>query len=266
MGYYSNLNYIIRLIHWNAAEAEERASKLRVAGYDVDYEQLNPDVIRELRKNPPTAIVIDLTRLPSQGRDVALGIRKYKTTRYVPLVFVDGDPEKVAHIKQLLPDAVYTTWSGIHNSLKQAIAHPPRDPVVPQSVFDGYSGTPLAKKLGIKANSVVVLVDAPQDFEKTLGELPEGVKLSRQASGLRDLTIWFTKSREDLERHIERMVTLADKGGLWIVWPKKASRIVADLSQADVREVGLAAGLVDYKVCAIDATWAGLRFSRRKSK
>lgn len=107
-------------------------------------------------------------RLPSHGRDVALGIRKFKSTRYVPLVFVEGDPEKVKHIKELLPDAVYTTWSQIQGALKRAIAHPTKDPVVPRTALDGYSGTPLPKKLGIKAHSVVCLIDAPKSFENPL--------------------------------------------------------------------------------------------------
>ncbi|MFQ5825117.1 MAG: hypothetical protein ACE5JB_13780 [bacterium] len=256
----------VRLIHWNATEAEEYASRLRAAGYDVNAEMLDAAGLRVLREDPPDAVVIDLSRLPSQGRDLALAIRKYKSTRYVPLVLVGGDPEKVAHIQEILPDAVYTTWSQIRSSLKRAIAHTPSDPVVPQSVFEGYSGTPLPKKLGIKANSVVVLVGAPRDFERNLGELPDGVLIRRAASGQCDLAIWFTKSRQDLESRLERMAALAGKDGLWIVWPKKASEITTDLSQVVVRKLGLAAGLVDYKVCAIDATWTGLRFTRRKCK
>ena len=256
----------IRLIHWNAGEAEERAERLRSAGYEVVHETLDAAGLRALREEPPGAVVIDLGRLPSHGRDVALGIRKYKSTRHVPLVFVAGAPEKVARIRELLPDAVYTGWDQIRDSLEDAIAHPPVDPVVPRSLLEGYSGTPLPKKLGIKASSVVALVGAPEGFEETLGELPEGVVLRRRARGQPDVTLWFVRSRRDLQRGIERMGDFASKGGLWIVWPKKSSGVASDLSQAAVREVGLAAGLVDYKVCAIDATWSGLCFTRRKRK
>lgn len=119
----------IRLIHWKAAEAEERVDRLRSAGYEAVYKELNAASLREMRDNPPDAVVIDLGRLPSQGRDVALIIRKYKATRQVPLVFVDGDPEKVARIKEILPDAVYTTWSQIRSSLDRAIANPQRTPL-----------------------------------------------------------------------------------------------------------------------------------------
>jgi hypothetical protein len=124
----------------------------------------------------------------------------------------------------------------------------------------------LPKKLGIKPGSVVALVGAPDGFEETLGELPEGVVLLRQLRGQPDVTLWFTRSRKDLDQGIERMGAFAEGGGLWIVWPKKSSGVTTNVSQGVVREVGLAAGLVDYKVCSIDETWSGLRFTRRKLK
>lgn len=256
----------VRLIHWNADEAEEKAARLQTAGYEVTSEPLTAERLRELRDDPPAAVVIDLARLPMQGRDLGLILRKQKTTRHVPLVFVGGDPEKAARVEKDLPDAVYTSWSRIRSSLKRAIARPPARPLVPRSTLDGYAGTPIAKKLGLKANSVVALVGAPPRFEASLGELPEGVQMRRRAGGQCDLIIWFTKSRKELERRVERMVALAGKDGLWIAWQKKSSRIATDLSQAVVRQIGLAAGLVDYKVAAFDETWSGLRFTRRKSK
>ena len=259
----------IRLIHWKAAEFEERAEWLRSAGYEVESEALSPAQLRAMRDDPPSAVVIDLSRAPSQGRDLALGLRKRKSTRYVPLVFVGGDPAKAARIKDLLPDAVYTTWDEIRTPLEQAIAHPPADPVVPDSVFAAYAGTPMPQKLGIKANSVVALVGAPEGFEETLGELPEGAVVHRSTDQppdmSPDLAMWFATSREEVERRIEEMGALADKGSLWIAWPKKASGVKSNLSQNVVREIGLASGLVDYKVCAIDAIWSGLCFTQRKS-
>src|SRR5215470_10007304 len=157
----------IRLIHWKAEEAAERVAKLRAAGYEVDYSELSPGELRDWRNNPPAAFVIDLSRLPLQGRDVAIALRGYKTTRRTPLVFVEGEPEKVERVKVNLPDAVYTNWGRIRGSLKSAIAKPPVSPVVPASNLAGYSGAPLPKKLGIKPNSTVALVGAPKDFEKT---------------------------------------------------------------------------------------------------
>ena len=254
----------IRLIHWKEAEAQERLRALRKAGYEASCEEFSPAIIRQMRAHPPDAVVIDLTRLPSQGRDVALGIRRHKPLRRVPIVFAEGDPKTVDRIKELLPDATYTSWHGIRGTLKRAIANPPADPVVPESNLAGYSGTPLPKKLGIKAGSVAALVNAPDGFEETLGALPDGTVLRRQARGRRDLTIWFTRSRKALDRRIEKMAEVAGDN-LWIAWPKKTSGLASDLTQADVRRVGLAIGLVDYKVCAIDETWSGLKFTRRKT-
>ena len=258
----------IRLIHWKPEQANEKVKYLGDIGYDVRYEPLeNQDFLRRLKENPPDAFVIDLSRLPSNGRDVALALRQYKPTRYVPLVFVDGKPDKVERIKAILPDATYSTWEQISESLKHAIAQPIENPIVPKSLFDGYAGTPLPKKLGIKANSLVTLVNAPGNFKETLGELPENTKLRHEIDGQCELVIWFVKSRKDLEGKIDAMAkTITDNGGLWIAWQKKASGVASDLTQNDVRQVGLAAGLVDYKICSIDRIWSGLKFAHRKLK
>ncbi|MCI0389086.1 MAG: hypothetical protein MOB07_10035 [Acidobacteria bacterium] len=256
----------ISLIHWKAEEAEEKIAKLRAAGFEVDYGEMNPGALRDRLKNPPAAFVIDLSRMPTQGRDVAMALRTRKTTRHTPLVFVEGEPEKVERIKNQLPDAVYTSWSRIRSSLKAAIAKPPSSPVVPASNLAGYSGTPLPKKLGIKPKTVVALVGAPKDFEKTLGELPEGVKLKKQPVATCDLIIWFVRMRAELYDRIKEMGELTGAGGLWIAWPKQSSGVASDMTQNIVRETGLSSGLVDYKVCAIDATWSGLKFAQRKAK
>lgn len=257
----------IRLIHWNLREAKERAGCLKKMGFAVVYDlPEGPVFLRELSKTPPDAVVIDLSRLPSQGRDMTLAIRHQKATRYIPLVFVEGEPEKVDRIKEHLPDVIYTTWNRIGSALKSAMAHPPAVSVVPRSVFEGYSNTPLFKKLGIKTHSKVVLIHAPAGFEKSLGKLPDGVKLSKINRGPRNLTIWFAKSSKELEGHIKPVAGSIENGSLWIVWAKKTSRLISDLTQNNVRKAGLAAGLVDYKICSIDQTWSGLLFTRRKSR
>lgn len=256
----------VRLIHWKAEEAAERIAKLKAAGYEVEYSELDGDGYRALKNDPPAAFVIDLSRAPSHGMEVGTGLRGYKATRAVPLVFVEGEPEKVERIRKLLPDATFTTWSRIRSSLKSAIARPPANPVKPESNLAGYSGTPLPKKLGIKANMTVALVNAPKDFEATLGELPEGVKFKKKASGNPPLIIWFLRTRAELDDRINEMCELTGNGGIWLVWPKKASGVVSDLTENIVRNTGLAVGLVDYKVCAVDAIWSGLKFAVRKVK
>lgn len=256
----------VELIHWQTAEGGKRVEQLEAAGYEVRFERFNgPSFVRRLRKDLPDAVVIDLTRLPSQGRDVGLAIRQAKATRHLPLLFVGGDAEKVERVRELLPDAVYSTWRRIRSSLKRAIARPLEHPVVPKSALAGYSGTPLAKKLGIESGSVVALLGAPSRFEETLGELPPDIRLKWRSAGVADRVLLFVRSQSDLRRRFtaaERCV--ADGGGLWIAWPKKASGVVSDLTQAVVRAHGLEAGLVDYKICSIDTTWSGLLFARRR--
>ncbi len=255
----------VRLIHWKESEAEEKVGFLKKAGYKVAFSLLDSDSLRQMRRDPPAVFVIDLDRLPSQGRDFALGIRIQKATRYVPLVFVGGELKKVNGIKKLLPDAVYTQWNQIDDPLRKAIDYPPVDPVVPSSVMAGYSGTPLPKKLGIKENAVVALVNAPKGIQETLGELPQGVVLSSGLQSIGDLTLWFVRSRAELEEGMSKMVDFGDSAGLWIIWPKKSSGVESDLTQNVVRKIGLASGLVDFKISAIDKTWSGLRFTKRKT-
>jgi hypothetical protein len=125
----------------------------------------------------------------------------------------------------------------------------------------GYSGTPLPRKLGIRESSRVVLVGAPDGFADVLGELPPAVEfVAADAAGV-DVAVLFVLDLATLEA---RFATLSESlqpaGGLWVAWPKRSSGVATELTEGIVREFGLAAGLVDNKVCAIDATWSGLRF------
>lgn len=129
----------------------------------------------------------------------------------------------------------------------------------------GYSGTPLAKKLGVKENFRVGFVDPPKAFQKELGSLPVGVNISigRLAKPL-DLIILFTNSQRTLKTKFPKLAQkLRANGMLWVAWPKRASGVSTDLSENDVRQIGLDAGLVDVKVCAVNEIWSGLKFVYR---
>jgi hypothetical protein len=128
----------------------------------------------------------------------------------------------------------------------------------------GYSGTPLPKKLEIKEDTRVATVGAPADFAGTLGQLPRGARLLRGVAAAHDLTIWFVTSRRQLEGDLRKIAPARGEGSLWIAWPKKASGVKTDVTEDVLREVILPLGLVDRKVCAIDATWSGLLFSWRR--
>ncbi len=128
----------------------------------------------------------------------------------------------------------------------------------------GYSGTALPKKLGIREGSRVAVVSAPDGFARVLGPLPSGVDLRTGARGRCDVVVFFVTRRAELARRFPGFVrALEPDGGLWVAWPKKTSGVATDLGFDAVQEVGLDAGLVDNKVCAIDTTWSGLRFVRR---
>ena len=124
----------------------------------------------------------------------------------------------------------------------------------------GYSGTPLAKKLGIKEGHRVAFPQAPREFTGLLGELREGVTVKSRTTGPLDVIVLFTKSRAELERRLPALRRAMDPAaGLWIAWPKRSSGVETDMTEDVARELGLANRLVDNKVCAIDETWSGLR-------
>jgi len=256
----------IRLIVWNTQEAETKARVLNEAGYDVDAPPLSAGTLRAMRASPPAAVVIDLGRLPSQGRDVGVHIRHSASTCAIPIVFVGGEGEKLDRIRALLPDAVYATWPGIAAAIRSAIDMPPSDPVRTSSGFAAYAGKPLPERLGIRAGAIVELAGAPDAFERTLGTLPDRVQLRRRPVARPDLILWFPRNLRDLESRVGAMAKRTPRGGLWIVWPKTTSTRATDLTQTAVRRTGLAAGLVDYRIVRIDETWAGLRFARRASR
>jgi hypothetical protein len=136
---------------------------------------------------------------------------------------------------------------------------------VPDDRAAGYSGTPLVRKLGVKPEARLGLIGAHEDFDATLGELPPAVHVRRRlAGGPFDVIVAFYKRRAELERRLPTLARALDSaGGLWIAWPKRASGVPTDVTEDVVRQLGLATGLVDNKVCAIDETWSGLRLVYR---
>jgi len=130
----------------------------------------------------------------------------------------------------------------------------------------GYSGTPLFKKLGIKPGAELALLGAPKGFDELLDPMPEGVRLSRRLHPGLDVVVIFTTRQAPLvARFPQAAKALQAAGGLWVAWPKRTSGVSTDLTENVVRDIGLAAGLVDTKVCAIDDVWSGLRFVWRLS-
>ena len=255
----------IKLIHWDKDQCEEKASLLKSVGYEVDSESMrDKETFKRIKELPPDVFVIDLSRLPSHGREIAVGLRQIKSTRNVPIIFAEGEKDKVDKIKKLLPDAIYSSWKGIQSALKKASKQKEIAKVVPLSMMERYADTALVKKLGIKENSKVALINSPKNFKDVLGDLPQNVKLSKTLKGGIDIIIWFTRSREEFDLDFFDVLKYIDKNKLWVATPKKSSGIVTDINQNIVRNICLDHGLVDFKICAIDETWSGLLFTKRK--
>ncbi len=129
----------------------------------------------------------------------------------------------------------------------------------------GYSGTPLAKKLGIKEGHRVALLDEPETFRDLLDPVPHAVEFRTSLRGKADVVVLFGTKRSVLERRIDGAGrSIFPGGGVWVAWPKRASKVPTDITEDTVREICLPKGLVDNKVCAIDDTWSGLRVVWRK--
>lgn len=258
----------VLLIHWNGRESAERVDRLQALGLDARApEKRNGAAIRALGDDLPDAVVIDLDRSPTEGRAVAVMLRNQVSTRRIPIVFVAGEPGRVARVRAILPDAAYTDWDGIADAIRGAIASPPAVPVVP-GTMDAYAGTPLPRKLGVGPGTRVLLFDAPRGFETALAPLPDRALVSRVPegafAGTARVVILFAWNVADLEAAFARATASLDpKGTLWVAWPKRASGVATDLSEARVRSFGLSRGLVDFKIASIDQTWSGLRFAPR---
>jgi CheY-like chemotaxis protein len=253
----------ILLVHWNEKEARERSRRLKALGHKTailsDTEKSN---FQSIRESPPDLFLIDLTRLPSHGREVAGYLRHLKATRHVPILFVDGDADRVSRTRSLIPDADFAKWKDLKSAIPKAKRRAPAKPVVPGTMA-GYSGTPLPKKLGIREKSAVVLINPPDRFDRKLEPVPAGAEIVEDPK-LANVAVVFALSQSDLVRDFRALAkALPEKTALWIAWPKKTSGVLTDLTENLIREFGLGAGWVDYKVCAIDETWSGLCFARR---
>ena len=131
----------------------------------------------------------------------------------------------------------------------------------------GYSGTPLAKKLGIGTGHRVWLVNAPANYETLVSPLPDGVTFVSKASNTTDIAHVFTTKRREMEKTLRAARgTLMPDAAIWVSWPKKASKVATDITEDVIREVALPMGFVDIKVCAVDEVWSGLKFVYRKDQ
>jgi len=256
----------VRIIHWKAAEAPPLIDACRACGFDVEYDDVTFGALaRSIREKPPDAIAIDLSCLPSHGRDTAIAFRQTKYARHIPLVFVDGEPAKVEAIRRLLPDATFTTRKQLCSRIKSACMKRVEDPVIPPGAMASYGSRTVAQKLGIKEGSTVAVIDAPRDYAAVLGELPASAELVEDPDSVHErcnVTLWFVRDPRVYQAGLRRLQAIADRTKLWVVWRKGSTN---GLTQYLVRESANEAGLVDYKICAVNEQWSAMAFARRKS-
>jgi hypothetical protein len=215
-----------------------------------------PPDLKALAADPPDAIVIDLDRRPSEGLVIGIALRRQPTTRHVPQVFAGGEPDKVERVRAILHDARFSDWDGIGAILRTAIERPPSDPVVPDAMAP-YAGASLEQKLGLTGSARIRLIAAPDDFA-------DKIETARQTDGEAELVMLFARTPRELEEELPAaMEAVADDGSLWVAWPKGGEGTRGELTQLVVREQGMAAGWVDYKIASLDDTWSALRFAKR---
>jgi CheY-like chemotaxis protein len=244
------------LISW-AADTAEPVERLRTLAERIDVvAPQGPPDLKAMAADPPDAVVIDLDRRPSQGLAIGIELRRQPATRHTPQVFAGGEPDKVERVRAILPDVRFSDWDGIGTILRTAVERPPDDPVVPDAMAP-YAGVALEQKLGLTGSATVRLIGAPNEFA-------EQIEAARQTDGEAPLVILFVRTPSELEAELGKaMDSVADGGSLWIAWPKGGKGARGDLTQLLVRERGMAAGWVDYKIAALDETWSALRFRKR---
>jgi CheY-like chemotaxis protein len=252
----------VRVIHWRAAEAGALLEECRKAGFEVDYvEGDGAAITRAIRARVPDGLVIDLSRKPSHGREVGIWLRRAKATRGVPIVFVGGEPEKVESVQALLPDAAYCEVGAVGAALRRVVQGGAgrRDFVTPPGIMERGLAKTAAQKLGIATGAAVRVVEAPRDFPELLGAVPEGVTFQEDAA---PLTLWFVEGRAALLGSLREMRLAAASTKLWLVWRKGNGR---EVTQNVLRETAREVGLVDYKICSVDARWSGMLFARKRA-
>jgi hypothetical protein len=261
----------IRLICWDAADAARRAAELRRAGYRVvaDPPQASGGMIRAFRQLAPDAVVIDLDRLPSHGRELALGLRASKGTCQLPLIFVGGATTKVEAMRVALPDAIFAAWDeGIRSSIELAMRQPAPPRLASRELPKPEGPGALERKLDIKPQSRFAIVPSRRGDAVWLDELlisiPETAVRQPRIDAKTTLVLYPVRTRAELMQALDSArAALPPAASFWIVHPKQTSPLAAGFNQDDVRTAALALGFVDYKVCAVDKDWSALKFARR---
>jgi hypothetical protein len=252
----------VRLFHWKAQEAVPLIAELEAAGFSVDYEeQLSSSSFRRVKESQPHAFVVDLSSRPSHGREIAIALRGHKTTRHVPIIFVNGEPAKVEGVRRMLPDATYAPGALLISALRRA--KPISKPLIPTQMMDRYAGRTATQKLGIGKGAQVAVVNPPSDYARAIGDLPEGAFFEEEDFAGCKITLWFAHDYSALQAAMPEIRRTAARGRLWILWRKGKG---GPLDGGVIRSCANQVGLVDYKVCSVNETWSGMAFAVKKPR
>lgn len=234
-------------------------AELRALGYEARWQEVaGGPALRALSAVPPAAFVIDLSRAPTKGAAVGVFLRQRKATRMAPVVFAGGSEEGVRRARQVLPDALYAVWERMETVLREALANPRLEVVVPKTM-DLWAGRTLPEKLGVKEGTTVTMLGAPAGFARRLG--------ASRAEGGVPLILLFARTKNELEaRFAEALRTMGERGRVWLIWPKKSAGAGGDLTLETVRATGRSAGLAEAKICAVDEDWGGLLYTRKRKR
>lgn len=240
----------VRLIHWKAAEAQAIIALLQQAGHTVDYEEkVDYRLAGQLRAHPPAVIAIHLGRLPSHGRAIGASLATQKGTREIPVLFFDGDPAKVPGAQHCQADELLQHLS----RARPGVAPEPAAPKPERTV---------AMKLGITEGLRIQVIDAPAAFPRLLGPLPPAVDFTEEPAAF---TIAFAHDPGEFQAALPSLRRAAQRGKLWIAWRKQSARNRGNgLNAPAIREFAARLGLVDWKVCSLDADWSAIAFAIKK--
>lgn len=260
----------IKLLSFQAeAEIAAKARLLKRKGAIVDAAPLQRTsaAIGEIAALNPAVVVFDLDRLPSHARAIAEALRNSKSARHIPLLFAGGDSAKLDRVRAENPHSAYASWAEAPQVLTRLLDTPPGRTAEPLRAPPNYSATPLPRKLGIITASAsprhITLLAAPEGFTEKLGDLPTAITFSQRMTANTVLALCFVSTPADLNATVDLLAErLPQSASAWIVHPKQQHK--PGFNQNHVRDVALARGLVDYKVCSIDDDWTALKFAHRK--
>ena len=248
----------IVLLHWKQEEIGDLAAHLQ--GFSVAlYVPTQGEGMTGLKAfGVPDAFVISLERMPSHGRDIGWHLLKQKATRQVPIVYVGGDPAKVAKIRELLPQAVYTTWAEAAEAVRDALANP--SVVVNAPVV--LSAAPLHSKIGLKEGMHIALIGAPAPLETLVSVMPGGIVIHEMPSPSEvAMTLWFVRSETEFFDELPSIAPLlGNKPRLWVFYRRGKG-----VTWTGILEAAGEQGLAQFKIMRLNEVWSGVAFGRGRN-